>query len=113
MENKLSPVSFKIKGDNLYIIYDEQVVESYKRFKGLRSNRILGIDLNPNYIGLSILEFQSDNSFQVIHKQIFDISNLNENGSKLTKSNLKYNKLIMKYLNYVSTIRYQSWLVKI
>ena len=81
MENKVSPVSFKIKDDNLYIIYDEQVVESYKRFKDLKSNRILGIDLNPNYTGLCILEFQSDNSFQVIHKQIFDISNLNENGS--------------------------------
>ena len=81
MENKVSPVSFKIKDDNLYITYDEIVVESYKRFKGLKSNRILGIDLNPNYIGLSILEFQSDNSFQVIHKQVFDLSELNENCS--------------------------------
>lgn len=81
MENKVSPVSFKIKDDNLYITYDEQVVESYKRFKDLKSNRVLGIDLNPNYIGLSILEFQSDNSFQVIHKQVFDLSELNENCS--------------------------------
>lgn len=81
MENKISPVSFRVKCDNLYISYDESIVESYKKFKNLKQNRILGIDLNPNYIGLSILEFQSDNSFQVIHKQVFDISNLNENCS--------------------------------
>lgn len=54
---------------------------SKKCFKDLKQNRILGIDLNPNYIGVSILEFQSDNSFQVIHKQVFDISELNEIGS--------------------------------
>lgn len=81
MINRLSPVSFRVKDDNLYITYDETVVESFKKFKDLKSNRILGIDLNPNYIGLSILEFQSDNSFQVIHKQVFDISELNEIGS--------------------------------
>ena len=81
MINRLSPVSFRVKDDNLYISYDESIVESYKCFKDLKQNRILGIDLNPNYIGLSILEFQSDNSFQVIHKQVFDISELNEIGS--------------------------------
>ena len=81
MINRLSPVSFRVKDDNLYITYDETVVESFKKFKDLKSNRLLGIDLNPNYIGLSILEFQSDNSFQVIHKQVFDISELNEIGS--------------------------------
>lgn len=78
MENKVSPVSFKIKDDNLYITYDEIVVESYKRFKDLKSNRTLGIDLNPNYIGLSILEFNDKDEFKVIHKRVFDLSDLNK-----------------------------------
>lgn len=81
MENKLSPVSFRIKNDNLYIIYDETVIESFKKFKELKSNRVLGIDLNPNYIGLSILEFDKKDNFKIIHKRVFDISNLNEDGS--------------------------------
>ena len=81
MENKVSPVSFRIKNGNLYITYDEIVIESYKRFKDLKRNRILGIDLNPNYIGLSILEFDNKDEFKVIHKQVFDITELNENGS--------------------------------
>ena len=81
MENKVSPVSFRVKDDNLYISYDESIVEQYKRFKGLKQNRILGVDLNPNYIGLSILEFNDSDEFKIIHKQVFDISKLNENGS--------------------------------
>lgn len=78
MKNKLCPVSFRIKNDNLYISYDETVVEQYKRFKNLKSNRILGIDLNPNYIGLSILDFKEDDTFKIIHKRVYDISNLND-----------------------------------
>lgn len=81
MENKVSPVSFRVKGDNLYISYDESIVEQYKRFKGLKQNRILGIDLNPNYIGLSILEFDSKDEFKVIHKRVYDLSELNESGT--------------------------------
>ena len=82
MENRLCPVSFRIKDDNLYISYDEKIVESYRRFKDLKQNRVLGIDLNPNYIGLSILDFKEDNTFQIIHKQVFDLSNLNDTNNK-------------------------------
>lgn len=78
MENRLSPVSFRIKDDNLYISYNESIVESYRKFKDLKQNRVLGIDLNPNYIGLSILEFNDKDEFKVIHKRVFDLSDLNK-----------------------------------
>ena len=81
MENKQSPVSFRIKNDNLYITYDETVIESFKKFKELKSNKILGIDLNPNYIGLSILEFDDKDEFKIIHKRVYDLSSLNEDCS--------------------------------
>ena len=81
MTNKQSPVSFRIKNDNLYIIYDETVIESFKKFKELKSNRILGIDINPNYIGLSVLEFNENDEFKIIHKRVYDLSNLNEDCS--------------------------------
>ncbi len=81
MRNKQSPVSFRIKNDNLYITYDETVIESFKKFKELKSNRILGIDLNPNYIGLSVLEFNDKDEFKIIHKRVYDLSELNDNAS--------------------------------
>ena len=89
MENKVSPVSFRVKDDNLYISYDESVVEQYKRFKDLKSNRILGVDLNPNYIGLSILEFDKNNNFKIIHKRVFDLSELNEQSTNKVKYELQ------------------------
>ena len=102
MENKISPISFRIKNDNLYITYDETVIEQYKQFKNLKSNRILGIDLNPNYIGLSILEFDKQDNFKTLHKRVFDISNLNdtENKNKIKFELQQIDNEILKLCNH-------------
>jgi len=47
------------------------------RTSDLQTNRIMGIDLNPNFIGLSVLEFDEDDRFKVIHKEVIDFSELN------------------------------------
>ena len=76
MSEKKIPVAFRLKKDKIYISYDEKIVEKEKHFKGLFQNRVLGIDLNPNYFGISILEFNSKDNFKVIHKECIDISEL-------------------------------------
>ena len=45
----------------------------------------MGIDLNPNYIGFSVLEFDEDDSFSVIKKGVFDVSLLNKDFNKNKK----------------------------
>ena len=57
MSEKKIPVTIRLKKDKVYLTYNEKAVEKEKQFKGLFQNRILGIDLNPNYFGISILEF--------------------------------------------------------
>ena len=101
-ENKLTPVTYKVKGEHLYITYDETIVEAFKQFKSLKKNRVLGIDLNPNYIGLSVLEFFADDSFRVIHKQVFDLTELNESGStgKVRFELQQINNQIIHLCNY-------------
>lgn len=63
MLNKKCPISFRIKHDKVYVSYDETIVEMHKKLHDLKSNRILGIDLNPNFIGLSILKFDINDQF--------------------------------------------------
>ena len=45
----------------------------------------MGIDLNPNYIGFSILEFKEDETFSVIKKGVFDVTLLNKDFKKNKK----------------------------
>lgn len=82
----LKEFSVAISLDNNYISFcfdEEKLNQDKKFFKKLKTNRILGIDQNPNYLGLSILEFDKTNNFKVIHKQIFDISKLTKNQTNL------------------------------
>ena len=76
MEEKKTPITFKVKKNYVYLTYDEKIVEKEKQFKNLKSNRVLGIDLNPNYFGISIIEFDDKNEFKVLYKEAIDVSEL-------------------------------------
>jgi IS605 OrfB family transposase len=101
MENKITPITFKLKEDCIFISYDETVVEKYKQFKSLKENRILGIDLNPDYFGISVIEFNKDDSFKIIHKEVIDISSLNDESTNKVKFELQQiNNKIIHLCNY-------------
>ena len=76
MSEKKIPVTIRLKKDIVYLTYDEKIVEKEKQFKRLFSNRVLGIDLNPNYLGISIIEFNHKDNFKIIHKEVIDVSQL-------------------------------------
>ena len=76
MQEKKLPITFRLKKDKVYVSYDEKIVEKEKQFKNLFQNRILGIDLNPNYFGLSILEFNQKDKFKILHKEVIDLNEL-------------------------------------
>ena len=82
VENKQLTLSVSLNNDFIWLTFDESLLNIQEKFKDLKSNRVLGIDLNPNYIGLSILEFNKNNEFKVLHKQVFDLSNLNITSKK-------------------------------
>ena len=77
MEEKKTPITFKVKNNYVYLTYDEKIVEKEKQFKNLKNNRVLGIDLNPNYFGISIIEFDDNNNeFKILYKEVIDIEEL-------------------------------------
>lgn len=93
-QNKIT-VSIKMSEKYIWLTYDEGLIYD-ARFKKLQSKRIIGIDMNPNYIGLSVIEFNKNDEFQVLHKQVFDFSKLTiSSGKSSTDSSSKYitNKL--------------------
>jgi IS605 OrfB family transposase len=85
-ENKLK-VSFKLDKKYVYISYEEIKNEVYN----LKDDRVLGLDLNPNNIGISILEFSKDNNFKIIYKS--NISLFKNN--KLNKNKKDYNIIMI------------------
>lgn len=93
-QNKIT-VSVRLSDKYVWLTYDESLIYDV-RYKKLGRKKVLGIDMNPNYIGLSVIEFDKNDEFKVLHKQVFDLSNLTiSSGKASTDNSSKYltNKL--------------------
>ena len=94
-EQKKMPVTVKFTDKHLYLTYDESLIYN-EAYKCLKYNRVLGIDMNPNYIGVSVIEFDKNDEFKVLHKEVFDLTALTKpSGEASTDKKSKYftNKL--------------------
>lgn len=81
VDNKQITITVSLTKSNIYLIFDESKILDCN-FKNLKKNRVLGIDMNPNYIGLSILEFDDKDEFKILNKQIFDLTKLTQKTGK-------------------------------
>lgn len=93
-------VAINLSNDYVNFCFDEEAAhKSSLFFKSLKENRVLGIDQNPNYLGISVLKFAEDNSFKVLHKQVFDLTQLTKKPNNSKKSNRLANKRKFETLN--------------
>ena len=95
--DKKATVSIRLNNDYIWITYDEKLLCNSMKFNELKDNRILGLDLNPNYIGLSVIEFDKEDKFEVLYKQVFDLK-------KLTDKNTSNNKRKYEIIKICHTI---------
>ena len=101
MEEKKTPITVRVKNDTIYLTYDEKIVEKEKQFKNLFDNRVLGIDLNPNYFGISIIEFNKNDEYKVIHKEVIDLNELQQQSkNKIHFELYQINHHILKLCKY-------------
>ena len=87
MELNELKVSFKLDKKYVYISYEP--IKSKNKIE-LKDNRIMGLDLNPNNIGISILEFNG-NDYKVIYNSFIDLYENN----KLYKNKKDYNLIMI------------------
>jgi hypothetical protein len=78
--------SLEISNEYIYIIFDENILK--KENPDCIKDRILSFDMNPNYIGLSIIDWKNENEKTIIHKEIISLKEIND----LEKSKYQTNK---------------------
>ena len=91
VNSKQATVTIKLNNHYVYLTYEEKDLELVEKYKDLKPNRILGIDLNPNAFGVSIIEFNSNDEFKVLYKEVISTFNLND---KKVSSNKRKFELI-------------------
>lgn len=95
IDQKKIPVTVALSGNEIRLSYDETLIHQ-EAYKGLKHNRILGIDMNPNYIGVSVIEFDKNDEFRTLYKEVFDLSQLTKKSGEASsnkKSKYLTNKL--------------------
>ena len=105
-------LTYKLSNEYVWISYDEKLVTSIETPK--IKNRVFGIDMNPNYIGWSIVEWKSSSTFNIVKEGIISIKELNDYDNKQkidsTKrkhiSNIRHHAVIEICKNLVDTAIY-------
>ena len=101
--NKKATVSIRLNNEYIWITYDEKLLNNSMKFSELKDNRVMGLDLNPNYIGLSVIEFDKETTFKVLYKQVFELKGLTDKNVSKDKRQYELIKIchtINSLINY-------------
>ena len=96
-ERKEIKIAYKLDLEYIYIIFEENDVYNYET-KFIK-NRVLSLDLNPNYIGWSIVDWKSESEFDVIKSGVYSIKKLNDKDFNLKNKGYNSNSKERKYIS--------------
>ena len=72
------PITYKLSKDYIYISFEEdKLYKDEFDFKKIK-DRYCALDLNPNYIGYSIIDWKSSNDFKIIDSGVYSFKELND-----------------------------------
>ena len=92
-------ITYKIDYNYVYIQFDESVILNKNNNLDKIQNRILSLDLNPNYIGWSIVDWKSENKFNIIKSGVYSIKNLNDKDFNLKNKGYSSESKERKYIS--------------
>ena len=105
-------ITYKLSSEYVWISYDEKLVSNIETPK--INNRVFAIDMNPNYIGWSIVDWKSSSNFRIVKEGVISIKELNDYDNKQkinsTKrkhiSNIRHHAILEICKNLVDTAAY-------
>ena len=87
------PITYKLDLDYVYLTFDYNMLKTYT-YK-VKQNRVIAIDLNPNSIGWSVVDWLSENTYHIVQAGTFSLKPLNDyRDSKSVASNSDFHKYI-------------------
>ena len=96
-ERKEIKIAYKLDLEYIYIIFEETDIYNYET-KFIK-NRVLALDLNPNYIGWSIVDWKSEAEFNVIKSGVYSIKKLNDKDFNLKNKEYNSDSKERKYIS--------------
>ena len=80
--NRIVPITYKLDTDYVYITFDLNYIKEYKEYNPIK-NRVFAIDMNPNYVGYSVVDWKDETNYNVISSGMFSLKPLNDKRNSL------------------------------
>ena len=106
--SRLIPITYKLDSEYVYITFDLNYIKEYKEYTPI-NDRIFAVDMNPNYIGYSVVDWKDETTYTIISSGMFSIKPLNDKRNRLhiSSSDDKHNYFTNKRKYEVIEIAYQ------
>ena len=72
------PITYKLDTKSVYISFDLNKLKNNLKIQDKVKDRVFGIDLNPNYIGYSVIDWKSDGSYKIVKTGSVSLKALND-----------------------------------
>ena len=76
-ESKATPITYYLDDEYVFISFDEVKMQITDKRKVIE-NRVMAIDLNPNYIGWSIVDWNENGKYNVVKYGVYSIKDIND-----------------------------------
>ena len=105
-------ITYKLNSEYIWISFDENILkDEVKQFKKIE-NRILSIDMNPNYIGWSIVDWINSEKFNIVDKGVLSIKSLNDYENNLNVSSNDKKKIYINNKRNFEVLQCSKFLVE-
>lgn len=94
---KDTPITYKLDKKFVYISFDESILQE-KSVNSIQ-NRIFSIDMNPNYVGWSVVDWKSSDEFKIVNSGVVSLKNINDVEYNIKKLKLSSASKERKHLN--------------
>ncbi len=84
---KVLPITYRLDLDYIYITYDCNLTSTSKS-KSKTLDRILSIDMNPNYLGYDICDWSGEYPNRIVKSEVLSLKPLNDKDSSLKSKSL-------------------------
>ena len=96
---KKYPITYHLDSEFVYLTFDETILKNDKKELETIPNRVMALDLNPNYIGWSIVDWKSSSEFKVVKSGIYNFKGLNDKEKEFKELKLNSSHPKRKYLS--------------
>ena len=96
---KKIPIDFKLDLEYIYVGFDLNKLKSERIISEKIKDRYFAIDMNPNYVGYTVIDWIDEKNYKIVDKGAFSLKDLNDYDNSLNGKGFSSESKERKYIS--------------